>query len=461
MLRKNSIVKFVFLGIIALLGILLCVCPFNVPSTTNKYQGFYNSIEKGIDIGGGVSAEYVCSLPTASNNDISNKIDASLSRLNNIFSKENYSQLFITRQGDNKIRIEAGGSARDTDNCFWYLEDAKKFFMTFEKASETLAPKVLLDSSHIKYINVNYDYTTQAYGFNIEFTSQGLESLKELKEFSNKTTDKKVYIYLEEVSSSHLLNEYNANDVENKMFITANSNGSYSTSAYTDAKELSYNIMGGTIGLDIELQGVNYIAPKLGSNPQLLIGIAFLITIAIAFIWLLVRYRDLGMLGVLSLIFFIVLDLFLIQSIPLITLDIAGVVAIFLGFILALFSQVLIFEKIREEYALGKKIHLSCKGGFKKALWPILDSHFILMLALIFVWVFAPTTLKCFAIILLVASVLSIFCSLALTRYFVHIYLPINSTKAKKLNLKRAEGVKEIKEVETLVSSEIGGDDNE
>ena len=72
----------------------------------------------------------------------------------------------------------------------------------------------------------------------------------------------------------------------------------------------------------------------------------------------------------------------------------------------------------------------------------------------------------------MLGTLLSAFASLVITRYLLNIYLPINSTKAKKLHLYRDKNVKEIKEddkasqtqseQETLVTeTTTGGNNNE
>ena len=120
-------------------------------------------------------------------------------------------------------------------------------------------------------------------------------------------------------------------------------------------------------------------------------------------------------------------------------------------FLLATVANTIIFEKIREEYAIGKKIHLSFKGGLKKSLWPILDSHIVVILASALIWIFAPSALKGFAICLMLGAIVSIFVSLVITRYLLNIYLPLNSTKAKKLHLYRDKNVKEIATEEVVI----------
>ena len=425
MLKKNSIVKFVLLTIIAILGVLLCVLPFNIPASTNRYNGFLTSIEKAMDLNGGVVAMYDCTLPNGGTVNLDKAIDNSIEKINKIFNTEGYNELNVVRQGNNKVRIEVAG-ALESDYAFSYIEDYKELKMTVQQLSDTVTdPRVFVDSSDIATAYPSYDYENSSYGIVVEFTSNGLTKLQELKDYAAETSNATIYVYLGEFKSSNLLSEISVDNVtDNTMFLTASSNGSYSTASATEAKEIAYSIVSGSLDVKLNFVESSYISPALGENTQLYIGIAGLIIILLTFIFLIVRYGDLGLLGLLSLTFFLIL----------------------LGFVIATISNLIIFERIRNEYAIGKKIHLACRGGFKRALWTILDSHFLIILVGIFIWIFAPATLKCFAITLLIGTLLSMFSSLVMTRYFVNIYLPINSTKAKRLHLYRDKSIVEIKD---------------
>ena len=463
MLKKHSIIKLFLLGIIAVLGILLCVCPFSVPSSSKTYNGFLYAIEKGIDIDGGVVAEYSCQLPTDSTEDIDKVIDNSLSKIKNIISTEDFKEYRVERQGDDKIRIEVAGTT-DTNSIFNYLGEGKAFYMTYEEASDSLTPEVFVTSKDIKSAKPDVDYEAQTYGVTVSFTKDGLKNIDTLKNYANKTSDKKIYVYVDQVNSDNLVNSFSASDVKDNLFISSTSTN-YSTSSYSDSKKLAYSIVSGATGDSMELDNANCISPKLGMNTKTLLVASFCVVVGLATILLAIRYRELGLLAILSLAFFLVLDLFFLQAIPIITLNVAGVVGILFGLIVAIFAHVIIFEKMREEYAMGKKLHLSCKGGFKKALWPILDSHFVLGLICVFIWILAPASLKVFAIIMLVSLILSLFSSLCLLRYFVYLYLPINSRKANRVNFKRSKQVKEISEEVEIIPedkvSSLGGDINE
>ena len=465
MLRKNSIVKYVFLAIIAVLGILLCVCPFNVPASSDRFNGFVDSIEKGIELEGGVSAIYTCSLPAGKKGDVAELIDNNIGKIKATLDKEGFTEFALVRQGNNKMRLEVAG-VEETSSLFSYIENAKTLNVTLEKDNEDA--KVYMTGENISSAYANYDYSAQTYGVQIEFSAQGKEELDSLKSTASEISATTAYFYLGKPSSENLFAEVAVSKLDKSMFVTASSSAtSYSTSSYSECKKISYTIIAGASGLEISLDEACNITPVMGENTLLLIAIASIVTIVLVFAFMWIRYGDLGLMGILSLVYFLVLDMFLIQSIPFIVLNLAGVIGIFAGFILAVVSQALVFEKIREEYAIGKKIHLACKGGFKKVLWPVLDIHFMLALAGLTMWIVAPGYLKCFAVILFIGVILSLFCSLALTRYFVKIYLPINASNAKRMHLYRDASVVEIKEEEPSMTTEnqaeivIGGQENE
>lgn len=476
MLKKYSITNFVLLVIIAILGVLLSVCPFNVPTSTDRYNGFVGAIQQGVDLGGGVSAIYEAELNgTSYNTNIAEVIDSSLNKIEDgLNHNADYTELFVTRQGDNKVRIEVSNT-QDTDYTFRYLEDGKQIFITLDQASETLTnPDIYLESNEIQTAYVGYDYDNSVYTVVLEFTRDGQNSLSSLLDDADETSKTSAYIYINEVNSDNLLSTITIDDAINNNTLTFTSSDStnYSSSSSTATLELVYSIIGGSLGVDLTLLETSYISPVLGENTLLYAGIASIVIIVLTLVLLCVRYGHMGLLGSLSINFYLILFVFFMQAIPFIVLNLSALFGCLFAFVLAVISNIFIFEKIREEYALGKKIHLSFKSGIKKSLWTILDSHIIIVLATAMLWIFAPSPLKGFAITIMLGALLSAFASLVITRYLLNIYLPLNSTKAKMLHLYRDKNVKEIKEddkasqtqseQETLVTeTTIGGNNNE
>lgn len=459
MLRRNSIIKFVLLAVIAILGILLCVCPFAVPYSTSNYNSLVGSISKAVDLNGGVSAIYECKLPQGSDGNLSEAIDKSLNKVKTMFEfpsmgTNEYTELYVTRQGGNKINIVASG-AGEFDYGFNYIEDRKVMSFTLSQYTEGSMPKSdYVSANAISKVRPSYDSDYKTLGVVIEFTEEGKKEIEALKEQAKSTGNETIYIYLGEINTENTFAEIDYEELKtDSLFLTTSSTGSYSLTE-SNVTEIAYSIISGSLDVELTLKETSVISPVLGKNTLLYLGIAllFIIVLTMAFMWF--RYGHLGLLGNLSLAFYLVLFVFLMQAIPFITFNLSAIIGSVLVFAMAVISNAYIFEKIREEYAVGKKIHLSCKGGFKKALWGLIDSHAIVVLAAVFLWIFAPASLKAFAITIFVGSFVSLFSALALTRYFVNIYLPINSTKAKKLHLYRDKNVKEIKDEEVQIIPE-------
>ncbi|MBE7073835.1 MAG: hypothetical protein E7379_01940 [Clostridiales bacterium] len=442
MLKKHSKIKFFILSIIAILGVLLCVCSFSLPSSQNTFNGFLGSINKGIELEGGLEVVYTCSLKEGTSLSLEESVDDAVIKIEKFYNKIGYKELAVQKLGENKIQILLSSEARVADKIYSYLQTSKEVYFTLTESAD--ANKYVF-ANDIASTFINYDQESSAYGVNLYFTQKGKTHIEELKSYANDHNLKSAYIYW----GTELLTSVEIDDVADGMFITNN------TLTYdSDAQEASFNILAGSFGVNLSEVKVSPFSPTLGVNAGLCIAIVLILVIVATIALICVRYAHLGLLGSLSMVFYLVLFTFLMQAIPFVVMNLAGVVASVVAYFIALGANCYIFEKIREEYALGKKIHISCKSAFKRALWPILDSHIALALASICIWIFAPASVKLVGVILLVGAILSVFASLALTRYFIHIYLPLNSTKANKLHLYREKGVKEIKEEVEIISPE-------
>ena len=456
MLKKNSIISFVLLVVIAVLGILLCVCPFAVPASTDNYNGFIQAIQKGMELEGGVSAIYQVD-SSASGDSISQTIDDNLSKIENMFSVQGYTEVYTVRQGDDKIRVVASG-ANQTDSSFTNFANPQNLYITLDQLSDTVtSATTYITSVDIQSATPTYDYESQSYLIELSFNQIGRDRIAEMKDDADLTNRTTAYLYLGELSTDNYWAEVSVDDLGNGVRISASSDGAYSdsTSSSSQILEMAYSIVSGSISQDISLIQASAFSAVWGQNTKLYLGIVCLIIVilSLAFMWF--RYGSLGLIGNLSNIFYLIIFLFLMQSIPFITLTLAGVIGCIFAFLIAVTANAIIFEKIRQEYAVGKKIHLACKGGQRQALWPILDSHFMIMLACIFIWIFAPASLKSFAYTIFFGAIVSLFSSLALTRWFISLYLPLNSTKAYKMRLYRDPKTREIKDDKVNIENNI------
>jgi len=97
-------------------------------------------------------------------------------------------------------------------------------------------------------------------------------------------------------------------------------------------------------------------------------------------------------------------------------LTMPGVAGIVLTFGISVDANVLIYERVREELALGKSLRIAVSDGFKHALSSILDSNISTFLTGLILYIFGTGTIQGFAITLMIGIITSLFCSLLISR---------------------------------------------
>ncbi len=111
------------------------------------------------------------------------------------------------------------------------------------------------------------------------------------------------------------------------------------------------------------------------------------------------------------------------------TLTLPGIAGIVLSIGMAVDANVLIFERMREEYALGKSVRSSIDGGFAKAFWTIVDSQVTTLITAMALFMFGTGPIKGFAITLSLGIIFNLFTALFCSRL---LFDTLNSGKSMK-----------------------------
>lgn len=447
--KKNSIINFVAMIVITILGIVLSVCSFDIPFTSYTYNGFANSISLGLDLAGGISVVYDCSIAKDSNtSDLDKAIDATVTRLESVITKE-YSEATITRQGNTKIRIEVP-SVTNSDEIFDMIGEPTPLYMTLTQSSSAEARIKGSDISNVQATVQKGDSGDYVYGVSVTFTKEGAKKFADLTGEAA-SGDKKIYIYLGEIDDSADM------QLTCEQKITGGStfiSGSFNT--MKDAEDYALKIMSGTFNVELELLESSVVSATLGGQALKLAIIGGFVGMFLIMLILWLRYGDFGFLASFALVMYTILMLFFLQAISFVQLTLPGLAGIILSIGMAVDGTVIIFERVREEYRSGKKIPLSVKIGFKRAFWPIFDSNITTIITALVLYILGTASIQGFAITLLIGIVLSMFMNLVILRFLEKWYLPFNSVKAKKLHLPKQ--IKHIKESEEAI---VGGQANE
>jgi SecD/SecF fusion protein len=174
--------------------------------------------------------------------------------------------------------------------------------------------------------------------------------------------------------------------------------------------------------------GANFIGMSIKAG---LIGMALVILFMIAY------YRIPGIMSGLALVFYGTLVLALFKLIP-VTLNLAGLGGFILSIGMAVDANVLIFERMKEEFRLGRPLKSAIEIGFKRA-WPsIRDSNITtLIVCVILYWmgssIVASAPVKGFALTLAIGVLVSMFSAIIVTRTLLRFF--VGSPLASKISL--------------------------
>ena len=97
-------------------------------------------------------------------------------------------------------------------------------------------------------------------------------------------------------------------------------------------------------------------------------------------------------------------------------LTLPGIAGIVLTIAMSVDANILIFERVREELALGKSTALAIKEGYHNAMSSVIDSHVTTLLLGIILYVFGTGPLQGFATTLIIGIISSLFCAIFITR---------------------------------------------
>ncbi len=172
-----------------------------------------------------------------------------------------------------------------------------------------------------------------------------------------------------------------------------------------------------TAALPVDLQIVNQqaVGASLGADAVQAGLRAIALGFALVIVFMLIYYHGAGAIADLALI----LNLFFIVSILSVfnlTLTLTSIAGIILTVGMAVDANVIIFERIKEEYRLGKSPQASVKAGFEKAFWTIMDANSTTCIAALFLSQLGTGPVQGFAVTLAVGIVSSMFTALFVSR---------------------------------------------
>lgn len=430
---------------------VFAVVSFPIAGTVYDYTGYAKTIKLGLDMSGGVSAVFKV-VPDEYDN-LDNRISGTISSLQSLLVSKGYTEATVTKgttsDGLTTIRVEIP----DVDEPERVLElvgrPASLYFTLEDLGNEATTSKLeekafLNGREHLETAYVTTDDSGN-YAIGLKFNSAGATKFSEI---TSANVGKSTYIYVG--GTKIMAPKINSAITNGSAVIT----GSYT---YSQAYEYATKLQSGTFGVTLQISEVRSISATLGENSIRIALIAGVIGIALIFVFMAVVYRGLGIAADLALCVYIVLLIWFCAVLPWVQLTLPGIAGILLSIGMAVDANVVIFERVKDEYKHSSKpIPTAIKTGFKHSAGAIIDGNVTTLIGAIVLWVLGSASIVGFAVTLFIGIVLSMFTSLVITRLILKAFMPLNSTNEKFYGLKREseENKEEVKGVDAQLAKE-------
>jgi SecD/SecF fusion protein len=195
------------------------------------------------------------------------------------------------------------------------------------------------------------------------------------------------------------------------------SNGSEITGSFTitSAQTLAQLLQTGALPIKLELISAEQVSATLGKQALSQGLLAGLVGFAIVALFLLAFYRVLGMIAVTALIVYAFYFYALIKLIP-ITLSLPGIAGLILTIGVAADANIVIFERVKEEFRGGSSIGRAIATGYKRGIAAIVDANVVTFMTAFILFVLATAEVKGFAFTLGIGTLASLFTAVAATQ---------------------------------------------
>ncbi|MBI1723562.1 MAG: protein translocase subunit SecD [Gemmatimonadetes bacterium] len=189
-----------------------------------------------------------------------------------------------------------------------------------------------------------------------------------------------------------------------------------------EAHDLALVLKAGSLPAPLQIVEERTVGATLGEDSVHKGIVAGIVSVALVIVIMIGYYRLAGVLAVVALGLYVLFTFGGLAALSA-TLTLPGVAGFVLSVGMAVDANVLIFERIREELALGKSVRLAVDAGFKMAMSAIVDSNVTTILTAAFLFQFGTGPVRGFATTLILGIIASMVSAIFVTRTFFMIWL--------------------------------------
>jgi preprotein translocase subunit SecD len=183
-----------------------------------------------------------------------------------------------------------------------------------------------------------------------------------------------------------------------------------------EAMDTALVLRAGSLPASLQYLEERVVGPSLGADSIRQGVIAGLAGLIIVVVCMLAYYKKAGLNATIALL---LNSLILLAAVAYLeaVLTLPGIAGIILGVGMAVDSNVLIFERIREELRAGKSVTAAVNAGFNKAFLTIIDTHVTTVVSCAFLFLFGTGPVKGFAVTLVIGLIANVFTAVFVSRF--------------------------------------------
>lgn len=386
-----------------------------------------DALKYGLDINGGV---YVVmeAQTDLEGEELKQLMEQTRAVLDNRVNQMGVAESSVTIEGEKRIRVEIPGA-----------EDAEEAIKAVGKTAQlkfVLADgSPVVDGSNVK--NAQIGTEGAYYKIDLEFDNTGAVLFEE---GTRKAFGREVTPTIEGMAADQIAIVLDDEIIVHPQVKQVISGGKCEISGGYSKEEASMTaalIRGGALPVDLVEVQSSVQSASIGADALDKSIVAGAIGIGLVFILMIVYFGLLGVIADIALMLYVAMFIWSMSAFH-VVLTLPGIAALILSIGMAVDANVIIFARIKEEICAGKSIRVAVSAGFKNALTTVLDAQITTLIAAVVLYEVGTTSVKGFALTLMIGIVISIFTAVIITQLLISIL-----AESKKFAKNKFFGVKE------------------
>ena len=200
----------------------------------------------------------------------------------------------------------------------------------------------------------------------------------------------------------------------------------------SEARDLALILRAGALPVQLDFLEQRTVGPNLGNDSIDKAKFASIIGCILVFLFAVFYYKFSGVIAIVTLLLNVLFTVAILVAIDA-TLTLPGIAGIALTVGMAVDTNIIIFEKIRDELRKGMSNFKSFEMGYNSALWTILDAHITQAAAGFCLLNFGTGPIRGFAITLLIGIAVTVYTAYYVSKILFELYM--DKTDAKELSI--------------------------